>query len=55
MKEEEALSHSPERSGAELIGAGRSLRYTVGESCSHVVHGEVGEWVIGLIAHACED
>ena len=37
MEKEDALSDAPERSGAELVGAGATLRDAVGESCAHVV------------------
>jgi len=41
MQEEDALSDAPERSGAELVRAGATLRDAVGESFPHVVDDKV--------------
>ena len=41
MEEEDALSDAPERSGSELVGAGATLRDSVGEAFAHVVHQKV--------------
>ena len=49
MKEKDALPDTPERGGAELIGAGATLRDAVRKSSTHVVDEEVGEEVHGLI------
>src|SRR5262245_25150105 len=41
MEEEDALSDAPERSGSELVGAGTTLRDSVGEAFAHVVDEKV--------------
>lgn len=41
VEKENSLTESPQRSGAELIGAGAALRDAVGEICSHVVDEQV--------------
>src|SRR5271167_2829240 len=43
MEEEDALSHAPEGSGAEFVGAGAALRDAVGETFAHVVDEKVRE------------
>jgi len=49
MKEEDALPRAPERSGAELVGAGAALRDAVGEALAHVVDDEIGPEVRRLV------
>ena len=41
MEEEDALSAAPEGSGSELVGAGATLRDSVGETVAHVVDEKV--------------
>src|SRR5262249_61023020 len=41
MEEEDALSDAPERSGSGLVGAGATLRDSVGEAFAHVVDQKV--------------
>jgi len=41
MKEEDALADTPQRSRAEFVAIGASLRHTVRQSVSHVVHGKI--------------
>lgn len=43
VEEEQALAYSPQRRGAEFIGACRTLRNAVGESGAHVVNKQVGK------------
>src|SRR6516164_7355275 len=45
MKEEYALSNTPQWGGAELKRASRALRNTVAEPVAHVVQKQVGEQV----------
>ena len=42
VEEENPLTESPERRGAELVGSGAALRNAVGEICAHVVNKQVG-------------
>src|SRR5215469_12685547 len=49
MQEEDALSHAPEGSSAELIRAGATLCNTVGEAFAHVMNEQVGEKVRGPV------
>ena len=49
MEEEDALSDAPERSGSELVGAGTTLRDSVGEAFAHVVDEKVGVKIRRLI------
>ncbi len=49
MEEEDALSDAPERSCAELVGAGTTLRDAVGEAFAHVVDDKVRVKIRGLI------
>ena len=41
MEEEDALSDAPERSGSELVGAGATLRDSVGETFAHAMDEKV--------------
>jgi hypothetical protein len=41
MEEEDALSHAPQGSGSELVGASAALRDAVGETSAHVVDEKV--------------
>src|SRR5207249_3025744 len=47
MQEEDALSQTPEGSGAELIASGAALRNVVGQARAHVVDFHVGEQIGG--------
>ena len=49
MEEKDALSDAPERSGAELVGAGATLRDAVRKTFAHVVNQNVGPQIHGLI------
>src|ERR1700726_3795304 len=49
MEEEDALADAPQGSGAELVGAGATLRDAVGEAFAHVMDEEVGVKIGGLI------
>src|SRR5271167_11881 len=49
MEEEDALSHAPEGSGAEFVGAGAALGDAVGEAFAHVVDEKVREKIRRLI------
>ena len=48
VKEEQALSGTPQRRRTELPAIGIALGDVIGESRSHIVHGEVAE---GLESH----
>jgi hypothetical protein len=41
MEEEDTLSHAPQESGSELIGACAALRDAVGEAFTHMVDEKV--------------
>jgi hypothetical protein len=41
MKEEDTLADTPQRSRAEFVAIGASLRHTVRQSVSHIVHGKI--------------
>src|SRR5581483_505772 len=43
VQEEDPLTQSPQRRGAELIAAGIALRDVVSQTCTHVVNLEVGK------------
>ena len=45
VQEEDALSHTPQRSGPELIAGRVALRNVIGETAAHIVNKEVGERV----------
>jgi hypothetical protein len=49
MQEEDSLSDAPQRRGSELVGAGATLRDTVGEPCSHVVNEQVRKKIRRLV------
>ena len=49
MQEEHALSDPPQRRGAELVRAGRTLTDAVGQPRAHVVDEQVGEQVHGPV------
>jgi hypothetical protein len=49
VKEEDALSHTPERCSSELVRAGAALRNAVGQAFAHMVHQQIREKIRGLI------
>src|SRR5579871_833906 len=49
MEEEETLSNTPQRSGAELASIRISLRHAILQACSHIMYGDIGEGVECLI------
>ena len=49
VKEKDSLSHTPERSGSELVGTGTSLRDAIRKPLAHVVYEKIGKEVRLLV------
>ena len=52
MKKKQSLAYAPQGRGTELIGASGTLGDPIGKSCAHVMQSEIGEGVIGDVAHS---
>lgn len=50
MQEEDSLTESPQRSGAELIAAGTALRNIVSQAAAHVMNLKIREGFYRCIA-----
>lgn len=55
MEQEDALTETPERRGAELVGTGAALRDAIGKICAHVMNEQVGEEVSVDLTQARSD
>ena len=53
VEEEDALSHSPQRRGAELISRREALAHVVRETLPHVVDEEIREGAHGRVRQIC--
>src|SRR5712691_2678126 len=54
VQEEEPLADSPQRRATEFVGSGVALGDAVGEAGSHVVHGQIGKQVHGLLVESAD-
>lgn len=52
MQEEQALTQSPQWSGAELVRSGGPLVDTIRQTRAHVMEGKVGVGMVGHVGHS---